>query len=178
MKIKQSDQAGRYATQSRIVQQALAAPDHALDELLRLMRATGQASVYFAGTRLDHDHCFGSSEVGLLFSVLPEDATKAAEPGYHPGGTEVYTTFQGSLMMECLEQGQVTQKSLPQHAVPVIPPGQCHRVRRPAETRAASLIVKTNPGFQPGVIRCDHCTYYPAKTACPLFQRWTAESQT
>ena len=175
MQITKWDQADRYAAQTNLVKQALATPDHSLDELLRLMRGTGQTAVYLSGTRLDHDYCFGSGDVGVLFSVLPEDADKVAEPGYHPGSTEVYITFQGSVLMECLEQGQVTEKRIAQHGVLVLPAGQCHRVRPRAQGRAASVIVKTNLGFKPGVVRCDDCAYYPAKTACPLFQLWRAE---
>ena len=178
MTITRDDQPNRYAAQTDVIKQVLATPEHSLDELLRLMRRTGQSAVYLAGSRLDNDYCFGSGDVGMLLSVLPENASKAAEPGYHPGSVEVYVTFQGSLVMEVLEDGQVRDKRAGRNQVLVIPPGRCHRVRPDAGREAASLIVKTNLSHQPGVVRCDSCTYYPDKTACPLYQRWNAEMRT
>ena len=139
------------------------------------MRRSGQTAVYLSGTRLDNDHCFGSTDVGMLFSILPQDAQKAAEPGYHPGSTEVYVTFQGSLVMECLEDGQVRDQTVGANEVLVLPPGQCHRVRFDAHRQAASVIVKTSLSAKPSVVRCDACTYYRDKTTCPLHQRWSAE---
>jgi mannose-6-phosphate isomerase-like protein (cupin superfamily) len=170
------DKPEKYAAQSDIVSQALATPTHSLNELLRLMRRSGQTAVYLSGTRLDNGHCFGSDDVGMLFSVLPEDSQKAAEPGYHPGSTEVYVTFQGSLIMECLEDGQVTARTVGANEVLVLPAGQCHRVRFDRQGEAASVIIKTNLRAKPGVVRCAHCTYYPDSSACPLFQRWRAEA--
>ena len=177
MNITKWDKADRYAAQTGIMKQALATPEHSLNELLALMRRTGQAAVYLSGSRLDNDYCFGSEDVGMLLSVLPEDATKAVEPGYHPGSTEVYLTFQGNLVMECLENGRVQEKPVNENAVLVVPPGQCHRVPYAGQRKAASLIVKTNLRHQPGVVRCDTCTYYPDKTTCPLFQRWNVDKR-
>ena len=175
MQITEWDRADKYKAQSDVVKQALATPDHSLDALLRLMRITGQSSVYLSGSRLDNDYCFGSTDLGMLLSVLPEDALKAAEPGYHPDSTEVYVTFQGSLAMECLVDGSVEHRNVTRDDILVLPPSQCHRVRLNAQQQAASLIVKTNLMHDPGVIRCDDCTYYRDKTNCPLFQSWNAE---
>lgn len=177
MTITKWDRHDKYAAQSDIVRQALATPAHSLDELLRLMRQSGNPAVYIAGTRLDNDYCFGSTDVGILLSLLPEDAQKAAEPGYHPGSTEVYITFQGNLVMECLQDGRVSDRDVGGGEVLVLPPGQCHRVRYDAQGHAASIIVKTGLKAKPSVVRCDNCTYYRDKTACALHQRWNAESQ-
>jgi mannose-6-phosphate isomerase-like protein (cupin superfamily) len=177
MNITKWDKADKYAAQTDIVKQALATPEHSLNELLALMRRTGQAAVYLCGSRLDNDYCFGSEDVGMLLSVLPEDARKAAEPGYHPGSTEVYVTFQGSLVMECLENGRVEERPVDENNALVLPAGQCHRVRYDGQHKAASLIIKTNLRHQPGVVRCDNCTYYRDKTACPVFQSWNAETK-
>jgi hypothetical protein len=49
MNITKWDRADKYAAQSDIVKQALTTPKHSLDELLRLMRHTGQVAVYFFG---------------------------------------------------------------------------------------------------------------------------------
>ena len=174
MQIKKWDRADKYDGQSEIVKRALATPDHSIDELLRLMRQTGQASVYLSGTRLDHDFCFGSTDLGILLSVLPQDA-HAFTPGYHPGSSEVYITFQGSLVMECLENGKVCDKTVGAKEALIIPRGQCHRVRFDVQREAASLIVKTGLSAKPSVVRCDDCTYYQDRTACPLFQSWSAE---
>ena len=174
MNIAKWDNAEKYARQSDIVKQAFETPNHSINELIRLMRQTGEAAVYLSGTRVDNDFCFGSRDVGILFSVLPEDA-HAFTPGYHPGSTEAYIAFQGSLVMECLEDGNVRDKSVGANEVLVLPPGQCHRVRRAEQGEAASLIVKTNLSTKPSVIRCDDCTYYPDKTTCPLYQRWSSE---
>ena len=173
MEIKKWDRSDKYDGQSEIVKRALATPDHSVDELLRLMRKSGQGSVYLSGTRLDHDFCFGSTDLGILLSVLPEDA-HAFTPGYHPGSSEVYITFQGSLVVECLEDGRVRDKVAGAEVL-IIPAGQCHRVRHDIQREAASLIVKTNLSAKPSVVRCDDCTYYQDKTACPLFQSWSAE---
>ncbi len=165
----------RYTAQSNIVKDSLATPEHLLDSLLELMRSTGQAAVYFSGSRLDNDYCFGSEDVGILFSVLPEDAEKAAKPGYHPGSTEVYVVFQESLTMECLENGKVKDTEVELNCVLILPPGQCHRVRYDSERKTASVIVKTNLSHKPGVVRCDTCEYFPDPTECALYQRWSAE---
>ena len=65
MKIKKWDKTDQYAAQSDIVRQVLATPTHSLDELLRLMRRSGQTAVYLSGTRIDNDYCFGSTDVGM-----------------------------------------------------------------------------------------------------------------
>lgn len=163
-----------YDDQTNIIRRALESPDHALNELLRLMRLGGRPAIYLSGTRLDHDFCFGSLDVGVLFSVLPEDP-HAAVPGYHPHSTETYVTFQGALVMEYLEDGHLREKTVGGNEVLVIPPGQCHRVRR-APTSAASLIVKTNLGAEPKVERCETCRYHADPTACLLNQSWRSES--
>lgn len=164
----------RYAEQTEIIARALTAPDHSINELLRLMRQTGQPAVYLSGTRLDNDFCFGSGDIGILLSVLPQD-THAFIPGYHPGSAEIYVTFQGSLVMECLENGKVTERNVRRNQVLVVPPGQCHRVRGDRKSEAASLIVKTSLSANPSVVRCEDCTYYQDKTACPLYQSWSSE---
>jgi mannose-6-phosphate isomerase-like protein (cupin superfamily) len=174
MNIAKWENADRYARQTEVVKQALATSDHSIDQLFRLMRQTGEAAIYLSGTRLDSDFCFGSREVGILLSVLPED-THAFTPGYHPGSTEVYITFQGGLVMECLEEGTVVHKTVEANHVLILPSGQCHRVRSAGQGEAASVIVKTNLTAKPSVIRCDDCTYYSDKTACPLHQRWNRE---
>jgi len=169
------DKPERYAPRSDIVRQALATLTHSLDELLSLMRRLGLAALYFFGTRLDHECCFGGDDVGMLLSVLPQDA-HAAEPGYHPGSTEVYITFQGRLVIECLENGQVRDKTVGGNEVLVIPPGQCHRVRHD-KREAASVIVKTKLSAKPSVIRCTECTYYVDPKSCPLHLRWNEEKK-
>lgn len=174
MDIAKSEKAESYAEQSEIIKKALATADHSINELLRLMRQTGQASVYLSGTRLDNDFCFGSSDVGILLSVLPEDA-HAFTPGYHPGSSEVYITFQGGLVMECLEDGEIREKNVGGNEVLVLPSGQCHRVRRDERLQAASLIVKASLSAKPSVIRCEDCNYYQDRTSCPLYERWNRE---
>jgi len=175
MKISKWDQSDQSSTQSKIIGAALAAPDQSLDVLLGLMRQTGQTAVYLSGSRLDNDYCFGSSDVGLLLSVLPEDGIKAAKPGYHPESTETYITFQGSLVMECLEAGKVNCVTVCANKPLVLPPGRCHRVRHDDKQPAASLIAKTNLNHQPGVVRCDACHYYTEKTECLLHRSWMEE---
>jgi len=176
MNIAKWDNADRYDKQSEVVKQALATPNHSINELLRLMRETGEPAIYLSGTRLDNDFCFGSDDVGILFSVLPKDA-HAFTPGYHPGSTEIYVTFHGNLVMECLENAKVRSKIVGANQVLVLAPGQCHRVRFEAQGEAASVIVKTNLTARPSVVRCDNCTYYPDKTTCPLYQRWSDDVQ-
>jgi len=169
-----------YLAQSEIVQRSLATEDHSLDNLLDQMRKTQQHAVYLSGTRLDSIYCFGSLDVGVLFSVLPEDK-HAPDPGYHPGSTEVYVTFQGSLVMECLENNCVVEKKVSSNDVLVLPAGQCHRVRYDPEGQAASLIVKSNLRHEPDVLRCTdkdgkhQCGKYPDLTQCPLHERWISE---
>lgn len=181
-KIAKWDKTGNYLAQSEIVQRSLATEDHSLDDLLNRMRDTKQHSVYLSGSRLDSVYCFGSLDVGILFSVLPEDK-HAPDPGYHPGSTEVYLTFQGSLVMECLEKGNVVDKTVSSNDVLVLPPGQCHRVRYEPEGKAASVIVKTNLRFEPGVLRCTdkngnhQCDQFNDLTVCPLHQRWISETR-
>ena len=169
------DRTDHYDAQSRMVRDTLATNDHALDGLLDLMRRSGEAALYLCGSRVDHAHCLGSEDVGLLLSVLPQDAAKAAVPGFHPGSTEVYVTFQGRLAMQCLEHPRVVEKSVAQHEVLMIPPGQCHRVRYDAAAASASVIVKTNLRHKPGVVRCDDCTYFSRKDDCPLYRSWNEE---
>jgi mannose-6-phosphate isomerase-like protein (cupin superfamily) len=182
-KITKWDNAAKYEAQTKVVEAALKTPEHFLDNLLAAMRRTNQPAVYLSGTRLDNDYCFGSLDVGVLFSVLPEDG-HAPTPGFHPGSTEVYATFQGSLVMECLENGQVVDKAVAAGEVLVLPPGQCHRVRRDPDQKAASVILKTNLRYEPDVLRCfdkdgrHQCTQYTDVTVCPLHQRWVAETQT
>jgi len=168
------DKVDNYAEQTEIIKNALATRYHSLDQLLQLMRQTGQPAVYLSGTRLDNDFCFGSADVGILLSVLPQDV-HAFTPGYHPGSCETYITFQGSLVMECLDDGRVREKTVDANDALVLPPGQCHRVRYEAQREAASVIIKTNLSAKPSVVRCDDCTYYPDKNACPLYQSWRSE---
>ena len=181
-KITKWDKTANYLAQSEIVQRALATDDHSLDDLLKRMRSTQQHAVYLSGTRLDSIYCLGSLDVGVLFSVVPEDK-HAPDPGYHPGSTEMYVTFQGCLVMECLEDGQVVEKKVSGNDVLILPAGQCHRVRYNAESQAASLIVKTNLRYEPSVLRCKdndgkhQCTIYSDVTACPLHQRWISEAR-
>ena len=177
MAIKKRENEEAYATQSEILKQALATAAHSLDALLSLMRDSGNSAVYLAGTRLDNDYCFGSTELGMLLSILPEDGPKAAEPGYHPGSTEVYVTFQGSLVLEYLDAGEVRETTVGGSEVFAIQPGQCHRVRHDPNRQAASLIVKTNLEAKPGVVRCDDCAYYEDKSACALHRSWQADEQ-
>lgn len=177
MKISKWSQADNFSGQSEIIRKSLATSDHSLNALLDLMRKTGQASVYLSGSRLDNEFCFGSSDVGLLLSALPEDSTKAAEPGYHPGSTETYVTFQGSLVMEYLEDGTICDVTVGNNNPLVLPPGRCHRVRYNGEQKTASVITKTNLAHQPGVVRCDGCTYYDDRNSCPLYQSWKTESR-
>ena len=158
-----------------MVQQALATADHSLDGLLGLMRRTGEAALYLCGSRVDNATCFGSEDVGFLLSVLPQDAAKAAVPGFHPGSTEVYVTFQGRLAMQCLENQRVVEKSVAHNDVLILPPGQCHRVRYDAGAASASLIVKTSLRHTPGVVRCDECTYFSRTNECPLHLAWIEE---
>jgi len=164
-----------YDRQTRIVAKALATKGHSLNTLLELMRADGEPALYLCGTRLDSDYAFGSNDLGTAISTLPEDATKAAVPGYHPGSTEVYVIFQGNLEIELLDQGAVHTRDCCQFDVVVIPPGQCHRVRNQPGRKAASFIVKTNPHHKPGVVRCDDCTYYSLKEDCPVYMGWAKE---
>ncbi|MEN8133255.1 MAG: hypothetical protein ABFS45_24380, partial [Pseudomonadota bacterium] len=96
-----------YDRQTKLIKEALATPEHSLNTLLEHMRVEGEATIYLCGTRLDSDYGLGSNDLGTAVSILPEDRLKAAVPGYHPGSTEVYVIFQGSLIMELLDQGFV-----------------------------------------------------------------------
>ncbi len=174
-KLTQTQASDAYAHQTEIIRQTFSQFGHSLDHLLEQMRKSGQSALYLAGARLDHDYGFVSGDVGMLLSVLPEDARKAAVPGYHPGSAETYFPFQGTLVMEFLEAGQVQEKQLTPYVVHTLPPGQCHRVRFNAHQQAASLIVKTNLHHKPGVVRCHDCEYYPDSMNCPLFHRWNLE---
>lgn len=176
MQIGKWENSERYNKQSDLIRQALAALDHSLEALLQSMRSSGEAALYLSGGRLDNDFCFGSGDLGLLLSVLPEDGAKAGEPGYHPGSAEVYVTFQGSLTLQRLQDGQVEEKIASHNEVVVLPPGQCHRVRNGTQSRAASLIAKTNLHHKPGVIRCANCTYFANPADCALHRAWKAET--
>jgi len=166
-----------YDMQTKLLKEALSSDEHHLDQLLRLMRQNSESVIYLCGTRLDNEFGFGSNDLGLAISVLPQDAYKAAEPGYHPGSTEVYVIFQGSLIIEYLDRETIKSESLGQFRIRVIPPSQCHRVRNERERKAASLIVKTNPHHKPGVIRCPHCTYYKNPEDCLLHRSWIQEQE-
>ena len=174
---EKADAQAHYDAQTNIINEALETPNHGLNRLLDLMRERGEAAVYLCGTRLDSGSCFGSNDLGTAISVLPEDGDKASGPGYHPGSTEVYVVFQGSLVMEFLDHGHLLARNAGQFDVIVIPPGQCHRVRNELERQAASFIVKTNPHHRPGVVRCDDCTYYSHREGCPVRTSWLAEKE-
>lgn len=165
-----------YEVQSEILKAALASGGRPLEVLLEGMRASGEACLYLSGTRLDNELCFGSRDLGLALSVLPENTPKAARPGYHPGSTEVYCALQGSLPIEVLQEGKVFSRVVEEHCVLVIPPGECHRVCCEAGRQSAALIVKTNPGGQPGVVRCSECGFYPDSKECALHRRWMEEA--
>jgi len=166
----------RYGAQTDLIEHALTQPDHSLETLLHLMRANHEASIYLFGKRLDSKYCFGSDSAGLLLSVLPDDR-KAGIPGYHPGSTEVYSTFAGSLTMDILNRdtGEVVSKKVSGADVCVIAPGACHRVRDAAKNNAASMIMKTNLSHRPEVVRCDQCTYFAKLQDCPMNLSWEAE---
>ena len=175
---KKWDNEDAYRIQTQVLNEALDTEDHALDVLIRRMREEGPiaSAIYLAGGRIDNDHCFGSKDLGMLVSVLPEDGAKAAKPGYHPGSTEVYVIFQGSLVLESIQQNELHADALGQYEVRVIPPGQCHRVRHEPNREAASFIVKTNLHHKPGVVRCEDCSYYENKTDCSLWRSWKQET--
>lgn len=168
-KFKKWDNTARYEKQSKIIADALGDDDHALDRVLEGMEEGKEAAIYLCGGQLDNDYCFGSGDVAVVLSKLPEDGFKAALPGYHPGSTEVYVVFQGSLIIEFLDGGTLKTVNYGQFDIAVIPPGQCHRVRNEPGRRAASLIVKTNPRHKPGAVRCDNCIYHPNGEGCILF---------
>jgi hypothetical protein len=172
--VRAEDGRAHYEVQTEILDEAQRA--QRLDHLLELMRERREAAVYFCGTRLDHAHGLGSEDLGALLSVMPEDGTKAGIPGYHPGSTEVYVTFQGAVTLEVLEQGSVVTKISDSSSVVVLPPGQCHRVRAEPGREAASLIVKTNLHHQPDVVRCASCGYFGDARDCPLHRSWQAEA--
>jgi mannose-6-phosphate isomerase-like protein (cupin superfamily) len=147
-----------------------------LNAVLDLMRKTEQGTVYLSGTRLDNDFCFGSREIGILLTVMPEASRKASIPGYHPHSTETYVVFQGRLVMECLEDGNVQSYTGAGDEILIIPRGRCHRARTQVSTSSATLVVKTNLSDKPTVVRCDSCTYFSDVGNCPLHQRWKAEA--
>ncbi|HHP7239059.1 hypothetical protein [Longibacter sp.] len=165
----------RYETQSDLIRQALSSEDHALDTLLEGMRKRGESAVYLCGSRLDHDFCFGSEDIGVLLSVLPEDNAKAFVPGYHPGSTEVYVPFQGGLTIEYLVDGDVETRDVARYETAVLPPGQCHRIQPNLDRRAASLVVKTNLSHDPDVVRCADCGYFKDPLDCSLHRSWTVD---
>jgi mannose-6-phosphate isomerase-like protein (cupin superfamily) len=163
-----------YILQSKIIKQALAEEDHSLDFLLKCMRDNQQHALYLSGSRIDNDYCFGSLDIGMLFSILPEDG-HASVPGFHAGSTEIYVTFKGSLIMECLEGDQLVEKKVSSNDVLILPPGQCHRVKK-SQNSAASLIIKTNLRHEPGVTRCVECTRFKGDDICSLKKKWEEES--
>ena len=167
----------KFDKQTDLVNQALSHAGQPLNELLRLMHQESEGSLYLAGKRLDSSYCFGSKELGLVISSLPDDGKKAAEPGYHPGSTEVYIVFQGELVIELLNGDKVDRLTCHQFDVHVIQPGTCHRVRFDPKRAAASLIVKTNLKFEPEVIRCRSCTYFDRPEICQLHQSWLLENK-
>jgi hypothetical protein len=166
-----------YAKQTAILRDALERPDHALNAVLDFMREREQGTLYLSGTRLDSDFCFGSSDIGILLMVMPEASRKASTPGYHPHSAELHVAFQGQLTMECLEGGDVRSYTAAGDETLTIPRGRCHRARVEPSTVSSSLIIKTNLGDKPGVVRCDSCEYFADVGQCPLHQRWKAESQ-
>jgi hypothetical protein len=168
--LRTEDGRSHYEVQSEILDEAKS--EQSLDCLLLLMRHRQEAAIYLSGTRLDNDHCLGSHNIGMLLSVMPEDGTKAAIPGYHPGSTEVYVTFQGEVTLEVLEQGSLLRKTANASSVVVLPPGQCHRVRIEPGRPATSLIVKTNLQHKPAVVRCESCGYFSNPQDCPLHRSW------
>lgn len=165
----------RYQTQTELIRNALSSDNHPFSTLLDGMRESEESAVYLCGSRIDNEFCFGSEDIGFLVSALPEDAPKASVPGYHPGSTEVYVTFQGRLMIEYLEDREVQTRDVSQHEVAVLPPGRCHRVLPVRDEPAASLIVKTNLSHEPGVVRCSDCAYFEDVVDCPLHRRWASE---
>jgi mannose-6-phosphate isomerase-like protein (cupin superfamily) len=165
----------RYEKQSELIRKALVSEGHALDTLLEGMRESGESAVYLCGSRLDHDFCFGSEDVGVLLSVLPEDSAKAAVPGCHPGSTEAYVTFQGHLTIEYLDHGRLETRDVEQYETVVLPPGQCHRIQPNLGRRAASIVVKTNLSHEPGVVRCAECGYFSDPADCSLHRSWKAD---
>jgi mannose-6-phosphate isomerase-like protein (cupin superfamily) len=166
----------RYEVQTRLVGDVLAAPAPELQQLLASMRSAAEPCLYLAGSRLDNGFAFGSRDIGLAISVLPEDGLKAATPAYHPGSTELYVLIEGELVLESLEDGAVRQRACRQHEIAIVPPGQCHRIRRQSGKQAASLIVKTNLAFQPAVVRCPDCLHYRTPEQCPLHISWAQET--
>ena len=167
----------RYEVQTRLIGDVLAAPGQALRQLLASMRSAAEPCLYLAGSRLDNGFAFGSQDIGLAISVLPEDGLKASTPAYHPGSTEIYVLIEGELVLESLEDGVVRQRTCRQHEIAVVPPGQCHRVRRQPGKQAASLIVKTNLAFQPAAVRCADCLYFRTPAQCPLHLSWARENE-
>ena len=149
-----------------------------LDKLISLMKKENEAALYLCGKLLDDTRPHGcylvSDDLGFLFSTLPEDGTKAAKPGYHPGSTEIYVIFNGSLVIESLENGDFKEENLEKYYVKTIPPRVCHRVRKQPGKQAASFIIKTNLKYEPDVVRCDECTLHQVDT-CPLYTNWVNE---
>jgi hypothetical protein len=167
----------RYERQTEILRQALDLPGRSLDGLLHQMRTGGESAIYLCGSRLDNDFALGSHDLAALLSVLPQAGRKAAEPGYHPGSTEVHIVFQGSPVIESLIGNSLESVTCGQFSVVVLPPGQCHRVRYEAQQVAASFIVKTNPGYDPKVIRCGDCVRFSDKAQCPLHRSWEKDRE-
>ena len=165
-----------YNRRTSIISETLSG-DHALDTLLSLMREKRESALYTCGKWKAHDYCLVSSDLAVAISVLPEDGPKAAKPGYHPGSTEVYIIFKGSLILESLEDGFLKDECLGQFDVKVILPGKCHRVRNELGREAASFIVKTNPKHEPDVARCNECTYYKSRVECPVYRSWEVEKR-
>jgi hypothetical protein len=175
---KRSDGKRHDEVQTEILAKSFQEGGQSLDALLGLMREQGEAVIYLCGSRLDNDYCLGSHDISFAISVLPQDGCKAARPSYHPGSTEVYVAFQGSLIIESLHQGSIKSEVSGQFNFVVIPPGQCHRVRYEPQREAASLIVKTNPHHEPKAVRCDNCTYYRhPEEDCILCKSWLQEQE-
>lgn len=163
-----------YHHQTNLVRQTLR-KGKALETLLTLMRNDKEASLYMCGSYAAHYYCLVSDDLGFLLSVLPEDSSKAATPGYHPGSAEIYVIINGSLVLQTLENGSLRNECLTQFDVKLISPGKCHRVCYEAGRVAASFIVKTNLKYHPDVVRCHECDYYTNPTECPLNRNWNEE---
>jgi len=172
---ERSDGKKHYDVQSELIKKAL--EKNNLEELLKLMREDGEESaIYLCGTRIDNVFCFGSNDIGIVISVLPQDGQKASVPSHHPASTEVYIIIQGELTFESILNNVFKQENIYQNSIRVIPPGECHRIRKNENCNASSLIIKTNLKHKPGVVRCDKCEYYKNPADCLLNINWKEES--
>ena len=171
---ERTDGKKHYDVQSEIIKKAL--EKNSLEKLLKSMREDGEESaVYLCGTRIDNTFCFGSNDIGIVISVLPQDGEKVSVPGYHPGSTEVYIVTQGELVLESILNNTFKQENIVQYSVRVIPPGECHRIRKNENCNSSSLIIKTNLQHKPGVVRCSKCGYYKKAKDCPMNTSWKKE---